>query len=363
MICVFLSFESTAKEVNFNNLVKREGIWFEKFSDNPYSGDVVGKEKGKMIKGQKTGEWNSFFGGANNNDFRVKENYKKGKLHGKKLEFINRTGKLFVKEFYKKGKLIESYEYHDNGEISEHKKYIKGNPIHYKYTYYFKNGQIARKGSFNGKDDGKYFEYYENGTLHYKQNYNKGLIVDDEVEYFCWDGTRYQKEIIVDGKINGEVKVYRCPDQYLSAEQIEERLDSKGNYKNGKKVGVHTSYFYTGEVKEIINYNNDGVKNGESVRYFRNLENVIRLRYKQNFIPCPDNKLIACRHGKSFFYNQDGQLKSKLNFKFDKLDGEFENYYKDGKIKSKGDYKNGEKIGNWVEYNELGEIIKNEQYD
>ena len=90
LICVFLCFESTAKEVNFNNLVKREGIWFEKFSDNPYSGDVVGKEKGKMIKGQKTGEWISFFGYQNY--FRVKGKYKKGKLHGKKLEFINSTG-------------------------------------------------------------------------------------------------------------------------------------------------------------------------------------------------------------------------------------------------------------------------------
>ena len=395
MICVFLSFESTAKEVNFNNLVKREGIWFEKFSDNPYSGDVVGKEKGKMIKGQKIGEWNSTYGGSNNNYFRVKENYKKGKLHGKRLEFVSSTGKLFFKEIFKKGKLIESLKYHDNGEISEHKKYVKGNADHYKYISYFKNGQIATKGSFSGlydpftgdelNGDGKYFDYHENGILHYKQNWKKGLIVDDEVNYFCDDGTRYRKEIIVDGKINGEVIEYWCPSRFLSAIKIKDRIYSKGNYKNGRKVGVHTSYFDNGEVKEINNYNNEGVRNGEKVYYHMNKKKKRFLVYKQNFIPCPHNRLIECRHGKQVNYNWDtGLIESELNYKFNKYDGEnkyysdgelsytnyynedgykFEYYYKDGKIRSKGEYKNGEKIGNWVEYNELGEIIKNEQYD
>jgi len=417
MICVFLSFESTAKEVNFNNLVKREGIWFEKFSDNPYSGDVVGKEKGKMIKGQKTGEWNSTYGGANNNHFRVKENYKKGKLHGKKLEFINRTGKLFVKEIYKKGKLIESYKYHDNGEIRKHNKYIKGNADHYKYTYYFKNGQIEYKGMYHPYSlntyglkqlinlsehwDGKYFEYYENGTLRTKQNWKKGVIVDNEVEYFCNNGTRYLKQTLVDGKINGEETAYWCPNvdrifskgKYSNGEKVglhlqfsrDGQITKEGNYKNGKKVGVHTSYFDNGEVKEINNYNNEGVRNGEKVYYRVNKKNTRFLVHKRNFIPCPHNRLIECRHGKQVNYDWDtGQIESELNYTFNKYDGEnkyyedgklsytnyynedgykFEYYYKDGKIRSKGEYKNGEKIGNWVKYNELGEIIKNEQYD
>lgn len=417
MICLFVSFESTAKEINFNNLVIREGIWFEKFSDNPYSGDVVGKEKGKMIKGQKTGEWVSFFGMGNY--FRVKENYKKGKLHGKQLKFIESSGKLHSKQIYKNGKIIESYKYHDTGEIKELKKYVKGNAEHYKYTYYFKNGQIGEKGSFSGlyssshgdklNGDGKFLVYHENGTLHYKQNWKKGLIVDDEVNYFCDDGTRHKKESYVDGKINGEVIDYWCPSAFFSAIKIKDRIHSKGkysngqkvglhlrfsrdgqiikegNYKNGIKVGVHSSYFDNGEVKEIINYNNDGVKNGENVYYKVNKKNKRILIYKQNFIPCPHNKAIACQHGKQVEYNwETGQIKSEKYYKFNKYDGEhkyyedgklsytnyrnedgykFEYYYKDGKIRSKGEFKNGEKIGNWVEYNELGEIIKNEQYD
>ena len=420
LICVFLCFESTAKEVNFNNLVKREGIWFEKFSDNPYSGDVVGKEKGKMIKGQKTGEWISFFGYKNH--FRVKGNYKKGKLHGKKLEFINSTGKLFRKEIYKKGKLIESYEYHDNGEVQAHMKHINGKKFHYKYTHYYKNGQVEEKGKTHldyddipldygvtPHYDGKYLAFHENGTLHTKQNWKKGVIVDNEVEYFCDDGTRYRKEIIVDGKINGEVIDYWCPSDFVSAIKIKDRIYSKGkysngkkvglhlqfsrdgqitkegNYKNGKKVGVHTSYFDNGEVKEINNYNNEGVRNGEKVYYHVNKKNKRFLVYKKNLIPCPNNRLIECLHGKQVSFElETGQIKSELNYKFGKIDGEnkyysdgelsytnyhnedgykFEFYYKNGKIRSKGEYKNGEKIGNWVEYNELGEIIKNKQYD
>ena len=61
------------------------------------------------------------------------------------------------------------------------------------------------------------------------------------------------------------------------------------------------------------------------------------------------------------YYNEDGKLSYR---NYHNEDGyKFEFYYKNGKIRSKGEYKNGEKIGNWVEYNELGEIIKNEQYD
>ena len=416
MICLFVSFESTAKEINFNNLVIREGIWFEKFSDNPYSGDVVGKEKGKMIKGQKTGEWVSFFGYENY--FRVKENYKKGKLHGKQLKFIESSGKLHSKQIYKNGKIIESYEYHDTGEIRKHNKYINGNADHFKYTYHFKNGQIEYKGimfhpyssntyglkqgiNLSEHWDGRYFEYNENGTLHTKQNWKKGVIVDNEVEYFCNNGTRYLKQILVDGKINGEETAYWCPNvdqifskgKYSNGQKVglhsqfsrDGQIIKEENYKNGIKVGVHSSYFDNGEVKEIINYNNDGVKNGEHVYYRVNKKNKRILIYKLNFIPCPYNRAIGCQHGKQVNYDwETGQIKSERNYTFSKYDGEhkyyedgklsytnyhnedgykFEYYYKDGKIRSKGEFKNGEKIGNWVEYNELGEIIKNEQYD
>ena len=86
---------------------------------------------------------------------------------------------------------------------------------------------------------------------------------------------------------------------------------------------------------------------------------------RQNTCSLWNLKCCSCSDKRQFSevykYYSDGEL-SYTNY-YNEDGYKFEYYYKDGKIRSKGEYKNGEKIGNWVEYNELGEIIKNEQYD
>jgi len=43
--------------VDWDDLVERDGIYYEKFSDTPYTGKVNGEEKGKLKEGKKNGRW------------------------------------------------------------------------------------------------------------------------------------------------------------------------------------------------------------------------------------------------------------------------------------------------------------------
>ena len=48
---------SWSEDITLDDLVERDGLYYEKFTDVPFSGDVVGKEQGKIRKGKPHGEW------------------------------------------------------------------------------------------------------------------------------------------------------------------------------------------------------------------------------------------------------------------------------------------------------------------
>ena len=56
------------------NLLKRNGIYFEKFKDIPFTGKVIGKKQGKIVKGIKHGEWKDYW---ENGQLREKRFYEK----------------------------------------------------------------------------------------------------------------------------------------------------------------------------------------------------------------------------------------------------------------------------------------------
>ena len=47
---LFTSF-GWSKDLSMDDLVKRDGLYYEKFTDVPFSGNVVGKETGKIKNG------------------------------------------------------------------------------------------------------------------------------------------------------------------------------------------------------------------------------------------------------------------------------------------------------------------------
>ena len=103
------------------NLVKRDGRWFKKFTEIPFTGQIIEhhdngqlKEKGNYRNGEKEGAW-SFH--HDNGQLRKKGNYRNSELEG---EWI---------------------------------------------TYYY-NGQLRKKGRWKTrKEEGKWVGYNEDGTV------------------------------------------------------------------------------------------------------------------------------------------------------------------------------------------------------
>ncbi|MDG2313138.1 MAG: hypothetical protein P8M15_03800 [Alphaproteobacteria bacterium] len=118
-----------SETVTPTDLVKRNGIYYKKYTDKPYSGSVKGTDEfGYIVKG----------------------NYKDGKEEGV-WEFYYDNGQIYSKPTYKDGKL------------------------HGYYEEYLINGQLERKLTYkNGKLDGVWEEYYENGKLNYKITFENG---------------------------------------------------------------------------------------------------------------------------------------------------------------------------------------------
>ena len=98
-----------------DELVKRDGLYYEKLSKTLFTGKVTGKEQGRIKDGKKEGEWVEYWG----------------------------NGQLMSKVSYKNGK--------EEGE----------------WVGYHRNGQLSSKGSYkNGLWEGDWVEYYGDGTLY-----------------------------------------------------------------------------------------------------------------------------------------------------------------------------------------------------
>ena len=121
-----------------NDLVKREGLYYQKFTDVPFTGEIdEGWERGNFKKGRKEGKWVSYF----------------------------ENGQLFYKGDLKNG-MKEG-----------------------KWVFYFTNGQLARKGEYkNGVEEGMWVFYQSNGQVLHKGNFKNGWEEGTWV-YFNFDGS------------------------------------------------------------------------------------------------------------------------------------------------------------------------------
>ena len=96
---LFLSLVSTpCFSETISELVKRDGLYYEKLSKTPFTGKVTGRFQGRLENGKKEGEW--------------------VKYH---------DTKIFSKGSYKNGKREGDWVgYHDNGNVSYRGSYKNG---------------------------------------------------------------------------------------------------------------------------------------------------------------------------------------------------------------------------------------------
>ena len=113
---LFISLLSSPSwSATLGDLVERDGLYYEKFNDVPFTGKVTGSEQGSFKSGKKEGAWFYYWA---NGQLSWKGNFKSGKKDGASV-------------------------------------------------FYWDDGQLVAKGNWkNGERDGYWFDYNEDGTLH-----------------------------------------------------------------------------------------------------------------------------------------------------------------------------------------------------
>ena len=118
---------SISNSETIDDLVQREGMFYLKFSDIPFSGELEGIQQGLVSEGKKQGQWLEFW---ITGQLKNKGEYKNGKKNGLWLLFFT-NGQLMGK-----GNYLEDRE---DGE----------------WQYYLRDGTINQETSGNYKDGRK----------------------------------------------------------------------------------------------------------------------------------------------------------------------------------------------------------------
>ncbi|MDC0379018.1 hypothetical protein OAM79_00830 [Litorivicinus sp.] len=99
---------------SFDDLVERDGVYYQKSSQVPYTGQIDGIEKGLIRNGKKEGRWTTFF-----SDGRAlsKAHFKNGILNGH-FESYQSNGDVRAIGNYKDGKRSGDWvTYQSSGEV------------------------------------------------------------------------------------------------------------------------------------------------------------------------------------------------------------------------------------------------------
>jgi len=118
-----LGFSET---VSPDDLVVRNGLFYKKFTDIPFIGEVSGRQKGTIIDGKRDGFWES---------------------------------------------------YYDNGQLNWKGNYIN-DQLDGPWEYYHENGQLSFKGNYIfGKEQGIFEHFKENGKFEKKETWKNGKVI------------------------------------------------------------------------------------------------------------------------------------------------------------------------------------------
>ena len=93
LILVILLFPAFAFGETMDDLVKRDGIHYKKFSDVPFTGKITGKRQGTFKKGKWNGPYLSYY---KNGQLCDKGTYSNGKQRGVWVKYRYRENKLII---------------------------------------------------------------------------------------------------------------------------------------------------------------------------------------------------------------------------------------------------------------------------
>jgi len=221
-----------------DDLVVREGLYFKKFTDTPFSGELKeGMSQGKIKDGRRVGKW-AFY--HDNGQIKWRGNYKNGYREGE-WTLYDFSGELREKGKFEQGKKEGVWKNYSGEKVIHEDEYKNGDQE--TRIEYFENGNIRSKASYkSGKLNGPYIEYFENSRdITAKGNYKDGKR-DGYWEFFDTPGKKRlgEKETYKDGRLHGPWVGYYDNGQ----------LYSEGIYKDGEKDGPWVSYKKNGKLMD-----------------------------------------------------------------------------------------------------------------
>ena len=99
-----------------SDLVFRDGLYFKKFTDVPFTGKLTGNPQGSFKNGQRDGAWVHYY---ENGQLEYKGNFKNGWLEGAWVWYYD-DGQVNNKGNYKKGKRDGAWVYYrEDGTVSK----------------------------------------------------------------------------------------------------------------------------------------------------------------------------------------------------------------------------------------------------
>ena len=145
-----------------DDLVERSDLYYKKFTDVPFNGNVVGQWNGKITKGKRSGIWTAYH---DNGQLHHKGDHKNGKKAGIWTAYHD-NGQLHYKGDYKNGKKAGIWEY-----------FNKVGSLTAKETFW-NNGQLESLTTYkNGKKDGLWKLYDNNGRLKKNKTFKNGVEI------------------------------------------------------------------------------------------------------------------------------------------------------------------------------------------
>ena len=272
--------------INFETtLIEKEGVYYTKDTNQPYSGPVFSiydinqkKEEGSLKEGKRDG---LFTGWYQNGQKKFEETWKNGKKYGESFEYYQ-NGEVLV---YNDGVLIwnvfnqnpkkEVHEYYTGSkevfkvlEIDDGKEKLVG------FKGFYNNGQKWFESSvLEEGGDGLTIEWYENGQ-------RKDIESRKDSESFsiewCENGNKDYINITY-SEGNRDFTDYWCNgNKYLEGFWIDGKQDSLWTwwYENGQK-GFVLKFDYSGpfgqEMKPVECFDNKGVEEDCDYEFMRSV--------------------------------------------------------------------------------------------
>ncbi len=240
--------------------------------------------------------------------------------------------------------------YYDSGEPYRVAT-MKAGSLQGERITYFKSGKVSYKENFiNNDSDGEYVSYFENGNLDAKGQFKAGIAVGTWEYYFKNGNKRKIQNLDERGKQNGQEIEYTKAGWKLSEHTFTKGVIDAYKYFNEKGEIISQGDRKKG-ILDYVSYYPNGMKNTEGqiskdgrIGEWKYYEYNGSLRQKEDY---KNGKLVGTH--KEIYPN--GELEISYGFNKDGVsEGYYNNYYSNNSLFSQGYLKDGESDGPWNTY-------------